>query len=114
MKPIQTILIAAVAGLTFAATQPAHAAEGKAVWQKACAKCHGPDGKGDTPMGRRLEIRDLTDPKVQASFTDAIAVKDVKEGVTVDGRKKMPAYADTLTQAQIKDVVAYLRTFKKG
>ena len=58
-----------------------------------CASCHGKDGKGDTMMGRKLSIKDLTDPKVQSSFTDADATKAIKEGVTdKDGTEKMKAF----------------------
>jgi mono/diheme cytochrome c family protein len=32
---------------------------------------------------------------------------------TKNGKNKMPAYAGKLTDAQIKDVVAYIRTLQK-
>ena len=57
------------------------AADAAANWENQCAKCHGPDGKGDTKMGKKLAIADLTDAKVQAKFTDADAVKAMKEGI---------------------------------
>ena len=44
----------------------ASAADVKENWEKVCAKCHGPDGKGDTKMGQKLAIKDLTDAKLQA------------------------------------------------
>ena len=53
-----------------AALVSASAADVKENWDKHCAKCHGQDGKGDTKMGKKLEIKDLTDAKVQAEFTD--------------------------------------------
>ncbi|HLX95741.1 MAG TPA: hypothetical protein VKU37_08350, partial [Verrucomicrobiae bacterium] len=56
-----------------------------AIWSLDCAACHGKDGKGQTMMGRRLGIKDLTDAKVQASFTDDQATKAIKEGVTDNG-----------------------------
>ena len=37
-----------------------------AIWNMNCAACHGKDGKGQTMMGRKLAIKDLTDAKVQA------------------------------------------------
>ena len=82
------------------------------LWGMNCAACHGKDGKGETMMGRRLQMKDLTDPKVQASFTDAEAAKNIKEGVTDNGTVKMKAFSDKLSDDQIKDLVAYVRAFK--
>ena len=42
------------------------AADAKSNWDDNCAKCHGADGKGDTKMGHKLDIKDFTDAKVQA------------------------------------------------
>jgi cytochrome c553 len=82
-------------------------------WDKNCAKCHGPDGKGDTKMGKKLEIRDYTDAKVQASFTDAEATKAIKEGVkNKDGDTTMKP-VDGLSDDDIKGLVAYVRGLKK-
>ena len=33
-----------------------------ALYKEYCAKCHGDDGKGDTPKGRQLMAQDFTDP----------------------------------------------------
>jgi mono/diheme cytochrome c family protein len=81
------------------------------VWSMNCAACHGTDGKGETMMGRRLQMKDLTDPKVQASFTDADATKNIKDGVTDNGTVKMKAFSDKLSDAQIKDLVAQVRSY---
>jgi len=84
------------------------------LWDMNCAGCHGKDGKGNTMMGRMLHIKDLTDPKVQAALTDAQATKDIKEGITEDGRTKMKAFGDKLTDDQIKDLVAHVRSFNSA
>lgn len=84
------------------------------LWDSNCAACHGKDGKGNTMMGHRLQIKDLTDPKVQAALTDAQATKDIKEGVTEDGRTKMKAFGDKLSDDQIKALVAHIRSFKSA
>lgn len=82
------------------------------LWRMNCAACHGKDGTGQTMMGRRLQLKDLTDPKVQDSFTDAKATKIIKEGVTDDGTQKMKAFADKFSDDQIKDLVALVRSYK--
>jgi len=64
-----------------AAISLASAAEPKENWEKSCLKCHGADGKGATKMGAKLNIKDLTDAKVQAGFKDEEATKAIKEGI---------------------------------
>lgn len=81
-------------------------------WDKQCLKCHGPDGKGQTKLGKKSEVKDLTDPKVQAAFTDEKAFKSIKEGLK-DGDKTKMKPAEKITDEEIKALVAYVRTFKK-
>jgi len=57
----------------------ASAADVKENWEKSCAKCHGADGKGDTKMGKKLEIKDFTDAKYQASLKDDAMFKAIQK-----------------------------------
>ena len=68
------------------------AADAQANWDKTCKACHGDDGKGATPMGKKLALKDFTDAKYQATFTDDQATKAIKEGITKDGSLKMKAF----------------------
>ena len=90
----------------------AKAADAQENWDHYCAACHGKDGKGDTMMGRKLGMKDYTDSKVQASFTDADAAKAIKEGVKEDDRQKMKPFADKLTDDEIQALVKHVRGFK--
>jgi mono/diheme cytochrome c family protein len=102
-----------IAGLLLATGAATNAAEAKANWDKHCAKCHGVDGKGQTKMGKQAGAKDYTDPKVQAELKDENAIKIIKEGLSVDGKKKMDPYADKLSDDEVKALVAYIRAFKK-
>ncbi len=102
-----------IAGLLLATGAATNAAEAKANWDKHCAKCHGVDGKGQTKMGKQAGAKDYTDPKVQAELKDDKAIKIIKEGLSVDGKKKMDPYADKLSDDEVKALVAYIRAFKK-
>jgi mono/diheme cytochrome c family protein len=111
MKKIISILV--VTGFAFitgaaAADQPV-----KAVWDKHCASCHGKDGKGDTKMGKKSGVKDYTDPKVQAEMNDEKALRALKEGLVENGKEKMKSYSDKITEAEMKAVIAYMRTFVK-
>lgn len=111
IRPLAKITMAAFL-LAGALGWSAKAGDVTGIWNMNCAACHGKDGKGQTMMGRKLGIKDLTDPKVQAALTDEQAVKDIKEGVTENGRTKMKAFGDKFSDDQIKDLVAHVRSFK--
>jgi mono/diheme cytochrome c family protein len=76
----------------------------EATYKAKCAMCHGADGKGETPTGKAMKVNDFASETVQrmsdADLTDAIA------------KGKMPAFK-TLTADQVKDLVAYVRSFGK-
>jgi mono/diheme cytochrome c family protein len=105
-------LILGLAMMAMAALS-ASAADAKAIYEKDCAKCHGPDGKGDTKMGKKAGAKDYTDPKVQEAMKDGEMAKAIKEGVKEGDTVKMKGFADTLSDDEVKALVAYVRTFKK-
>ncbi len=88
-------------------------ADTKANWEKHCQKCHGADGKGQTTMGRRLKLKDYTDAKVQEAMKDDDMIKLIKVGKKEGDRTLMKGYSDDLKDQEIKDLVAYIRKFKK-
>jgi len=90
----------------------AFAADAKGNWEDSCAKCHGSDGKGDTRMGHKLEIKDFTDPAVQAKFSDEDAFKAIREGLK-DGTGKVRMKAiEGLSDDDIRALVQYVRALK--
>ena len=108
MKRIVTLSITLMA----AATLSASAADAKATYEKDCAKCHGKDGKGQTVMGKKQGAKDYTDPKVQDELKDEAAFKAIKDGMK-EGDKVIMKPAEGLSDADIKALVAHMRTFKK-
>jgi mono/diheme cytochrome c family protein len=106
-----TIVI--VISILLAAPLSGRAADAKTNWDNNCAQCHGKDGRADTKMGKTLSAKDLTDPKVQAAFTDAKATQSIKEGVKQNGKTTMKAFGGKLTDDEIKALVTYVRGLKK-
>ncbi|MBI4659833.1 MAG: cytochrome c [Verrucomicrobia bacterium] len=106
-----SMIIAVACWLTAAAS--AQAADVKENWDKQCAKCHGPDGKGDTKMGKKAGVKDYTDAKVQAEMKDDLMFKRVKEGLKEGDKTKMKPYSDVLSDDEIKALIAYVRTLGK-
>jgi cytochrome c6 len=98
--------LAAIAAFAFAAP----AAEN---WENHCTKCHGADGKGQTKAGRKLNVKDYTDAKVQAEMKDADMIKATADGVNdKNGKERMKGYKDELSPKEIEELVAYIRKFK--
>lgn len=81
-------------------------------WDKHCAKCHGPDGKGDTKMGRKAGVKDMTTAEYQAELKEDHAAKAIKEGLKEKGQEKMKPNK-TLSDEEIKALIAHIRSFKK-
>jgi mono/diheme cytochrome c family protein len=77
-----------------------------ALYKSKCAACHGADGKGDTPAGKKLGTKDFHSPDV-AKMSDT----DLFE-ITKKGKDKMPGYDKKLTDDQIKELVKYVRSLK--
>jgi len=109
---MKKLLILAVA-IGFSAAMTAAAADAKENYEKSCAKCHGADGKGQTKMGQKLGAKDYTDSKVQAEMKDDVAFKSIKEGLKDKDGKVLMKAAEDLSDADIRALVAYMRTFKK-
>lgn len=96
-----------------AALASSQGADVKENWEKQCAKCHGPDGKGDTKMGKKAGVKDYTDAKVQSEMKDDVMFKRVKEGLKEGDKTKMKPYAEMLSDDEIKALVAHVRAFGK-
>jgi cytochrome c6 len=91
--------------IIIASSGAACGADGAALWAQHCASCHGKDGSGNTTMGKKLGVQDYTK---QQGFSDAEATNVIK-----NGKGKMKGYKDKLSDADVKTLVAYVRSLKK-
>jgi cytochrome c6 len=104
---MKRILVVALLLLSSAALAAAQNAAGKNIFVSKCSICHGPDGSGKTSMGKSLKIADLHSPAVQ-TLSDA----DLKTVIT-NGKNKMPPFKGKLTDAQMDQVISYIRELGK-
>jgi mono/diheme cytochrome c family protein len=111
----------ALAALALAA-QAGDAAAGKTTFDTLCTTCHGPAGKGDGPAGAALDPkpRDFSvgdfkydTDKDGKPGTDADLANIVKNGAGAYGGSPLMAPWGHLSDADIQNVVAYVRTLKK-
>lgn len=113
-------LAAFAAALVFAAAiraQPQNTApRGKAVYDVHCVECHGRTGHGDGPAASFLSPRprDFTTGKYKIRTTETASIptdddvtRSVRQGLHGSA---MPAWEKLLSDAQIADVVAYVKT----
>ena len=110
MKSSTKLIITSIAFAAGAAA--ASAAPVAENWDNLCTKCHGADGKGQTKVGKKLNLKDYTDAAVQAKMKDEDMTKAIADGVFENGKEKMKAYKAELSADEIKELVAYVRKFK--
>jgi len=85
------------------------AAAGAEVFKTNCESCHGPQGHGDGPAGAALDPKPKNLPELAKIATDDYLfwrISTGKEGTS------MVAWKGTLTDEQIWQAVAFIRTLK--
>jgi mono/diheme cytochrome c family protein len=115
-------VVAAALLAPLAALAAGDAAAGKILFTTNCASCHGDSGKGDGPVGAALTPppRDFT--KAEFKFdtdkdgkkgTDADLKSVIQKGGAAFGGSPLMAPWPTLTDTDIANLIAYVRTFHK-
>ena len=104
---VRRALLAVVAIITLWNTALV-AQDALSLYKAKCSACHGAEGKGDTPMGKKkMGLRDLASPEVQKMSDDELTA------IIGDGKNKMPSYKKSLKPEQIKELVVYVRSLAK-
>jgi len=91
---------------------------GKMLYQQHCVECHGEDGSGEGPgtgvtQSREREFLVMPPAINNPGFLRSAPDQMIKHTVAT-GRhgSDMPAFGKKLTETQIDDIVAYVRTFE--
>ena len=75
------------------------------LYVRACASCHGIQGKGDGPRGRRIGgMPDFTDPAFHSSRLDDDLMK-----VIVNGSGRMPGFKHRFNQHELQALLEVVR-----
>lgn len=86
---------------------------GKARYDLLCGSCHGTSGKGDGPAAAALtpKPRDHSDGKYMNTLTDKYVFDIIKGGGASAGKSPlMPPWAGQLSDQDIRNLVAYIRS----
>ncbi|MCP4329446.1 MAG: c-type cytochrome [Alphaproteobacteria bacterium] len=101
-----------------AAATPGDADRGEEIYAARCLQCHGEDGDGLSPAEERLNPppRDFTsgDYKFRSTaFEDFVPNDDDLMRMVRDGMNgtAMPGWGDILSEQEMWDVIAYIKTF---
>lgn len=111
---MKTPLVTALAGLVLMFTPSVSRADPpvEQVYDVYCAQCHGlkRNGTGINLPGLSVRPRDHTDTKGMGDTPDEELFKAIKDGgLAVNKSALMPTWGAVLSDAQITDLVKYLR-----
>ena len=100
------LLLAALTVSLMIASGEGDVTKGKTVFSR-CVMCHGDSGQGNEAVGKALGVKipDLGSKEVQA-LDDSVLKK-----VILEGKGKMLAV--NLSDAEVDDVIAFMRSLKK-
>ncbi len=86
---------------------------GQDIHLEYCAECHGYDGKAEVIVMHMDEPpRDQTDAGYMQTLNDQFLYLAICSGGQAVGRSLvMPGWGDMLTHAEIRDLIAWIRSF---
>jgi mono/diheme cytochrome c family protein len=93
------------------APTPESVSDGKRVYQRYCASCHGANGEGGSGNDLIPAAPDLTDKEWKHGSTDGEIFAVIKNGVPPD--LNMVPFGDQISDTEIWNVVNYIRSLAK-
>ncbi|HZE71742.1 MAG TPA: cytochrome c [Pyrinomonadaceae bacterium] len=106
-------LTAEISGAAFqkrSASAARRAKKADELFKQNCARCHGADGSGDTPLGQRYHAPDFTDPDWWKKMNNPGKRKLAK--IVSRGKEDMPAFGKKLKKSDINLLVDQVRSFR--
>ena len=83
------------------------------LFRNNCARCHGADGRGDTPLGLQHNTPDLTAADWWHK-NSAIASTRSLTTIVRQGKGDMPAFGEKLKPNEISGLVKFMRKFRQS
>ncbi|HNU08528.1 MAG TPA: cytochrome c, partial [Pyrinomonadaceae bacterium] len=98
------VIIALAAPSSLGTGTTVSAADAGSNYAKYCTRCHGADGKGQTPKGRQTNAGDLTKSKM----ANATGIR-----LIANGKELMPGFSGNMTAEEIKELMNFVRGFRR-
>jgi len=113
---LQCMMLYVLATVHPAATAPGDAQAGKAIYERSCVGCHGPTGQGGRMAGMlAVPPRNLADQAYMGTRSDQQLFDVISKGGAAAGLSAaMTAFGSQLSEQQLWDTVAYVRTLVAG
>ena len=114
------LALASVFSVADAQNAPEASEEGKRVYEKSCAHCHGTEGRGDGSAAENLlpRPRDFTRGlyKIRSTETGQVPTDQDLFDIITEGMPgtSMPGWDTSLSANERWEVVAYIKTFYDG
>lgn len=114
------LALASVFSVADAQNAPEASEEGKRVYEKSCAHCHGTEGRGDGSAAENLlpRPRDFTRGlyKIRSTETGQVPTDQDLFDIITEGMpgSSMPGWETSLSTNERWEVVAYIKTFYDG
>lgn len=111
-------LLGVLGGALEVVASPPPAFEGRRLFVSYCQLCHGPDGKGEGPLAKKMNFRPADLTVTVRARSDTILKKIItgQGRQTITGRDRhnlisdaMPEWGGVFDNAQVEALIAYLR-----
>ena len=83
------------------------------LYNKNCARCHGADGRSDTPLGKSFSAPNFTDADWWKKNSAVNRTKTMK-AVIVRGKGGMPAFGKKLKPVEINLLLERMKQFRNS
>jgi mono/diheme cytochrome c family protein len=100
---VLAISLAVLAMPLLGQTDDKRTGKGRDVFEEYCIGCHGPNGRAETDMSKKVGAADLTSDAVQQESDSHLRT------VIKDGKGKMPSFSQKLSDSEIGSVLTYVR-----
>jgi cytochrome c oxidase cbb3-type subunit 3 len=115
-QPILPLVVLLLFGMRWCGPSGVYAGNpehGKEIYDQLCWRCHGRTGKSDGPVSDAMNPRprNLTDRAYMSTVSDEDLLNVIKGGGPAVGKSPaMMAFKEALSDDDIRDLIAFIRT----
>jgi mono/diheme cytochrome c family protein len=81
------------------------------IFRMNCARCHGADGRGETPLGQTYQAPNFTEGGWWRANSTITGTRSLV-AIVSHGKGGMPAFSKKLKPSEIRSLVNYVRRFR--